>query len=491
MDLFGETVTMLRTWSLVIAFGVTLIHSTASAADPPLREEAAEALRKAVDFFRSEVSTEGGYLWRYSEDLSSREGEGQAGPKTVWVQPPGTPSVGSAFLSAYEATGEAEYLEAARETALALVRGQLQSGGWDYRIEFDPDDRQRYAYRVDPDSNPKARNVSTLDDDTTQAALRFLMRTDQALEFQDDLIHDAVEFALTSLLRAQYPNGAWPQRFDAPPNPAEHPVLPANYPEEWSRTHPQADYRGYYTLNDNSQADMIETMLLAHSIYEDPRYKEAAKHGGDFLILAQMPDPQPAWAQQYNMEMQPAWARRFEPPSITGGESIGAMRALLTVYKATGDRKYLEPIPKALEYFRKSKLPNGQLARFYELKTNKPLYFTREEYELTYSDADMPTHYGFKVADRTESIAREYESLAEGPPPEPSSESSSRPRLTSSLESETRRVIGEQDDKGRWVEAGRLRYHGDDDPTRQVIDCRTFIKNVETLSRYLAASRPE
>ena len=43
-----------------------------------------------------------------------REGEGRANETTVWVQPPGTPSIGMAFLDAYEATGDPTYLEAAR-----------------------------------------------------------------------------------------------------------------------------------------------------------------------------------------------------------------------------------------------------------------------------------------------------------------------------------------------------------------------------------------
>ncbi|HID23528.1 MAG TPA: hypothetical protein EYP14_14180, partial [Planctomycetaceae bacterium] len=100
--------------------------------------EAVRALEKAVQFFRKEVSAQGGYLWRYSQDLSKREGEGKAGPLTAWVQPPGTPTVGDGYLEAYRLSGKPFLLEAARETGLALVRGQLRSGGWDYRIEFDP-----------------------------------------------------------------------------------------------------------------------------------------------------------------------------------------------------------------------------------------------------------------------------------------------------------------------------------------------------------------
>ena len=50
-------------------------------------------------------------------------------------------------------------------------------------------------------------------------------------------------------------------------------------------------------------------------------------------------------------------------------------------------------------------------------------------------------------------------------------------------DSEVERVIAAQDDRGAWVEDGRLRYHGGGDDTRQIIDSQTFIKNLDTLSR--------
>ena len=186
-------------------------------------------------------------------------------------------------------------------------------------------------------------NVTTLDDDTTQSALRLLMRVDKALEFKDAAIHDAAMYALDALLKAQYPNGAWPQRFDHFPDPAAFPVVRAGYPESWSRTWPNVNYNSHYTLNDNSLADMIEVMIEATKVYGDPKYKAAAEKGGGFLILAQMPEPQPAWAQQYDAAMHPAWARKFEPPTITGGESQEAVGILLQLYRETG-QTYLEPV---------------------------------------------------------------------------------------------------------------------------------------------------
>lgn len=455
-------------------------------ADEPGCEEAESALQRAVAFFRDNVSAEGGYLWRYSADLKQREGEGQGGPLTAWVQPPGTPSVGEALLEAYQLTGNGDYLEAARETALALVRGQLQSGGWDYRIEFESAEREKYRYRVD--DHDSGRNVTTLDDNTTQSALRFLMRVDRVLEFRDSDIHDATVFGLESLLKAQYPNGAWPQRYSRFPDPAKYPVVSADYPETWPREWPLRDYRSYYTFNDNTIADVIETMFLAAEIYGDERYRESAERAGGFILLAQMPEPQPAWAQQYDADMHPVWARKFEPPAVTGGESQGVLWTLLSLYRRTGDRRYLEPVPRALKYLNDSLLPDGRLARFYELRTNRPLFFTRE-YDLTYESDDLPTHYSFLASPQLERIEREYEQLLSKNPEQLREAKESRNRsgpTTTELVDDVRSIIDAQDDRGAWVENGRLRTF-DGDGASQVIESRTFCNNVRTLSRYIAA----
>ncbi|MBC8356708.1 MAG: pectic acid lyase, partial [Planctomycetes bacterium] len=365
--------------------------------------------------------------------------------------------------------------------------GQLRSGGWDYRIEFDPKARLKYAYRVDGGS-AEARNVTTLDDNTTQSALRYLMRVDRALGFKDARVHETCEYALSSLLKSQYPNGAWAQRFSEPPDPSQYPVIKANYPDTWPREYPKEDYRSYYTFNDNSIADTIATMFEAESIYGESNYGDAARRAGDFILLSQMPEPQPAWAQQYNAKMQPAWARRFEPASVTGGESQGVLRILLSIYRETGDKKYLAPIPTAVKYLRDSQLPDGRLARFYELKTNRPLYFTTK-YELTYEDDDLPTHYGFKIGSKLDSIEAEYARLLKTDPTELAPrESMPTYKMSGSLAKQATQVIEALDKRGAWVESGALNSYGDDDPTIRVIDTRTFVKNVETLSKFIAAA---
>src|SRR5437660_2414028 len=99
--------------TILLIGGVPVFPIAALGQEPPTRAEAAQALKKAVTFFREKVSAEGGYLWRYSEDLSLREGEEKATASMAWLQPPGTPAVGEALLTAYERVRESYLLDAA------------------------------------------------------------------------------------------------------------------------------------------------------------------------------------------------------------------------------------------------------------------------------------------------------------------------------------------------------------------------------------------
>ncbi|MEK7755218.1 MAG: pectate lyase, partial [Acidobacteriota bacterium] len=251
------------------------------------------------------------------------------------------------------------------------------------------------------------------------------------------------------------------------------------------------DYQSHYTFNDNSTLDMIDAMYEVARIYNDPRYRAAADKGGQFILMAQMPDPQPAWAQQYDAEMRPAWARVFEPPAVTGGESQSVMRMLLTLYRETGDRKYLEPIPRALAYFKRSEIPRGQaecfrrippgpvLARFYELKTNQPLYITKgtrvearglgsrtvDGYEISYTPESVITHYNVLTSGRELApIEEDYRKLAAADPT-----SVRRPDKMRGLSpwserpfaarertdpAEARRLIDSLDSRGAWTKMG-------------------------------------
>src|SRR5262249_49276364 len=145
------------------------------------------------------VALYGGYVYYYSPDLAQRWGEGVATDTQVWVQEPGTPAVGMAFLKAYEATKDPYYLEAAHEAAGALMYGQLESGGWTHSIDFNPKGEHVGQYR---NGMGFGRNHSTLDDGVTQNALRFLIQLDRAMDFKNAAIHESVDVAKAALLKA-------------------------------------------------------------------------------------------------------------------------------------------------------------------------------------------------------------------------------------------------------------------------------------------------
>jgi hypothetical protein len=165
------------------------------------------------------------------------------------------------------------------------------------------------------------------------------------------------------------------------------------------------------------------------------------------------------------------------------------MEVLMSLYRKTGKKKYLEPIPRAIAYFRRSQLSEGKLARFYELKTNRPLYFTKD-YRLTYSSDDMPTHYAFIIGSRLDRIETQCRRLLKTDPKElAAAKRKTPPSLTPALIAQTRKVIDSMDRRGAWVEPGRLEAHKIE-PESGVIDCRTFMNNISTLCRFLTADEP-
>ncbi len=440
------------------------------------------AMKRAAQYFREHVAVQGGYVYEVSEDLKTRLGEGDALPTEIWVQPPGTPTVGMAFLDAWKATGDEQFLEGARAAAGALCFGQLESGGWTDRVNFDPSGKTTGLYRHGT-GNPKGRNVSTLDDDKSQAALRFLMEMDRALEFRDEKIHDACLVALDALLKSQFVNGGFPQGWSGPV--ARGLIVKASFPEyDWKTEGRLKDYWNYETLNDGLAGTVTRTLHLAHEVYGDQRYRDAMIRFGDFLIRAQLPEPQPAWAQQYNHQLQPIWARRFEPPAVAGRESEDAIETLLFLSEVTGEKRFLEPIPAALAWIRRSLLADGQIARFYELKTNTPLYFRREgeNYFLTYSDSDLPGHYGFKSRSGIERLEARYDTLLKGqkmPVKEPSLKSRVR---------EIAVILGKLDAQGRWL-TPRTGKAANDDQTLW-LRSEEFSKNLTTLADFIARVKP-
>lgn len=461
-----------------------LFVSSCLAADLPDPAMINAGMQKAVIYAHMHLAREGGYASSYDKEGKIGEVEHGESPTIISIQPPGTTSMGLAMLRAYRATGDELFLKAARDATGALIKSQLASGGWDSDFDFDPEKARRFHLRSQWDAGDKdtgkRRNHSTLDDNKTQSALLLMLEISHETTFQkDETLQKAKKAAFDALLAAQAPCGAWPQQFDGPAD-ASAPVLKASYPETWSRTFPKEKYISYHTLNDGNLREIAKVLMRAHELEKDERFLLALKKLGDFLILAQMPEPQPVWAMQYDHAMHPAWARKFEPPSVTAYESLGAMETLHDLWLVTGDGKYLAPIQAALAWYERSRLADGTHARFYELRTNKPLFFVKDTYELTYDDGNMPTHYSFKdeLQDNLEDFKKRLEMpraklLAKVAGPQTPKEWMSKAKGAAD---KARRALQALDSEGRWLKGGR-------------IDGAEFTKHLNSMAAYVEAMR--
>ncbi|MDA7922312.1 pectate lyase [Verrucomicrobiales bacterium] len=461
--------------SLVLTFGWGVCQGQPSA------DEVKVALLKSSAFFQEQVAVNGGYVYYASPDFSRRLGEGTATATEVWVQAPGTPTVGMAYLSAYGATGDQLHLAGALAAGKALVYGQLESGGWRNSIDFDPAGPRVDRYR---NGKGKGKNYSTLDDGITQEALTFLIRLDEVLNFENQEIHEAVEYALPRLLAAQFTNGAFPQVWLGPVNSPDE--MPASFPDyDWKTEGRIKEYWDQYTLNDGLAGTVSKLLMEAHRVYKKPEYRGALEKLGHFLMLAQLPAPQRGWAQQYGPNMVPIWARAFEPPGVSGRESEDAMKTLLRIAHYTGDESFMAAVVSGVKYLESSLLPDGRLARYYEMQTNRPLYMERKAkvYTPTFDDSNLPDHYGWKTDPELDSIKAGYRAATKGEDPD---------RVFDEVMTteKVQAILESLDFSGRWMsryEGERLAGQPKFADGEVYINSGVFAGNTEYLSRYLKA----
>lgn len=328
-------------------------------------------MRRATHFMVHTASCRGGFVWSYLPDFSRRWGELEARPTMIWIQSPGTPEAGRAFLEAWEVTRDEVFYDAARRAGQALIDGQHSSGGWNYVVDFAGEDSLREWYATIGRNAWRLEEFhhyfgnATFDDGTTASATQFLLRL--YLAKRDPAVKAALDRAVRFILESQHPVGAWPQRFP--------PATDADASEA-------ARYSSYLTLNDDVSLANIETLLACHRELGGSNLLEAAQRGRTAFIRLQLPEPQPGWALQYTPDLQPAAARSYEPKAVATHATARTIEALLQFHRATQDERFLEPIPRALAWLESCRLAQpapggGTHPTFLELGTGRALYLHR------------------------------------------------------------------------------------------------------------------
>jgi hypothetical protein len=332
------------------------------------------------------------------------------------------------------------------------------------------------AGREVPQRQGRNWNASSLDDGQTQSALRFLMAADEALGFKEPAIHEAAAIRSRRPAAGSVPERRVPAGLDGARG--RQAVLPASYPDyDWKSDGRREELLGPLHAQRRPGGSVLETLIEARRIYPGRARGADDRELGDFLILAQMPERSRLGAAVHVRDA----ARRGAQVRAAGRSAAGNRGR---DGGADPDRrrhskpKYLEPV-RGAGVLKKSLLPDGRLARFYELKSNKPLYMDAQ-YKLTYDDGDAPAHYGWKQP-RVSTGSRSARVAEKGAPDG---------EARAPGEGEARKVLAALDEQGRWVSV----YNGEPlvgqpkfASSFAYLSSAVFSRNVETLSAYLAS----
>jgi PelA/Pel-15E family pectate lyase len=358
--------------AVFVSLLVTLAAPMAAQTTPD-RSAILAAMKKATTFMVDRVAYKGGYVWSYLPDMSRRWGEMEARPTMIWIQPPGTPSMGHLYLDAYHATGDEYYYRAAEQVASALALAQHPSGGWNYIADFAGEKSLREWYDTVGKNAWRLEEFqhyygnATFDDAGTAESAKFFLRL--YVEKKDPKHKVPLDKAIKFVTDSQYPVGVWPQRFPRAPAASLH-GLP--------------DYTAYATFNDDVAAENMDFLLMCYQAFGDARLLDPIVRGMNAFIVTQLGPPQPGWGLQHTLDLLPAGARTYEPKALVTHTSARNIELLVRFYNLTGETKFLARVPEAIDWLDTLTLPAGVAPpgrthpTFVELGTNEPLYVHRE-----------------------------------------------------------------------------------------------------------------
>ncbi|WP_425985490.1 pectate lyase [Brevundimonas sp. TWP1-2-1b1] len=262
-----------------------------------------------------------------------------------------------------------------RRLAATVVLHQSAEGGWPKNTDLFAAPR--------PDADPGLAN--TIDNGGTTLPLTFLARTITA---GDTNSRAAFDRGLDYLLAAQQPNGGWPQFFPL-----------------------RGGYHDQITFNDDAMVHVLELLrdvgdgTAPYGFVDDgrrERARQAVARGVDTILRTQIRKNGvlTGWCAQHDAQtLAPVAARRFEPASLSGQETVGIVHFLMSlpdpsehvVAAVDGAVAWLEAaaLRDTTEVFitdaqgRRDRVlapkPGARIwARFYDLETGQPIYIGRD-----------------------------------------------------------------------------------------------------------------
>lgn len=287
--------------------------------------------------------------------------------------------------------------EAAKH-AVSILSYQSPLGGFPKNIDTGGE-----PYKGDPNElQPTFDNSATTDE------LRYLARMYNATS--DEKYKQSFLKGLDYILKAQYPNGGWPQSY--PPG--------------------HVNYDKYITFNDGAMARLMFFLKevaedkKTYGFIDDTQRKaclDAWDRGVDCILKCQIKvdGKLTAWCAQHDeQDFSPRPARTFEPVSLSGCETVGIVHVLMHVDHPSPE--IVRAVDAAVAWLDSVKIPGIKVedrpqqdtprgferfvvedpsappmwARFYEIGTNKPIFSGRDsviKYKLSEIEIERRTGY--------------------------------------------------------------------------------------------------
>jgi PelA/Pel-15E family pectate lyase len=267
----------------------------------------------------------------------------------------------------------------ARNVLDAVLSHQSDAGGWPKNI----------STTAAPFPGDRKEIKPTFDNGATVDELRLLARAYVAT--RDERYRQAFTKGFQYVLSAQYPTGGWPQSHPPPSN----------------------NYQRHITFNDGA---MVRVMEFVRETFSSNGYsflrqdqKQAAREAFDRGIVCilkcqiKVNGQLSAWCAQHDeKDFRPRPGRSYELVSLSGAESVGIVRLLMSLDQPGPD--VIRAVESAVAWFNSVKLtgirvvnveddksPRGLnrvviedpgappiWARFYEIGANRPIFVDRD-----------------------------------------------------------------------------------------------------------------
>ncbi|MEO7598260.1 MAG: pectate lyase [Opitutus sp.] len=303
----------------------------------------------------------------------------------------------------------------ARTIADNVLLFQTESGGWPKNVDETTPPTAEFIAATAAD-----HRWPTIDNDATTTEIRFLAQVTTATP--KPAYTQAALRGIDYLLVAQSPSGGWPQFF------------------------PLRD--GYYqhiTFNDDATVNVLNVLRAiaqnapTYQFVDDdrrPRAAAAVERGIACILKTQVVQSGKltGWCAQHDQAtLAPAWARNFEPPSLSGNESVGVVRFLMGIEKPSP--AVVASIDSAVTWLQSASVSGLRIdntpgadgkkdrhaiadpaapklwARFYELETHRPIFIGRDRvirYDFNEIERERRTGYAYLGTWPADLLSKDY-----------------------------------------------------------------------------------